>query len=164
MRRLAACVAFVFAAPLFAQSPEVIAMEAKQKAFQDRGLKVLQAEDAREKRGDCLTAQSTPVVNNCMEREMAITDANYKSYVLALGGVLRLSTTPEEATAAAETARKFDAAEALWSNYRKAACDAVYQHYMAGTVRGFAYASCMQTLTRSHLHELARTYEEAMQH
>lgn len=138
------------------------ALEAKQNAFLDREEKALAAETAREKRGDCKTQSDTPSVNACMTREMGITDANYKAFLLAVGGLLR-AATPGEAAAAADVGHRFDVAEAQWATYRKSACDTVYQHYMAGTVRGFAYGSCMQTLERQHMHDLATIYSEMLQ-
>lgn len=159
---------FVAALPLPAQtrtgiSADEQALEAKQSTFLDREEKALAAETAREKRGDCKTEGDTPSVNACMTREMGITDANYKTFVLAVGGLLR-AATPDEAAAAADVGHRFDVAEAQWATYRKSACDTVYQHYMAGTVRGFAYGSCMQTLERQHMHDLATIYSEMLQH
>ena len=145
--------------PMHAQSAEQKALEAKQQAYRDRGRKALDAETAREHRGDCKTESNTIAVDACMTREMAITDANYKSFALALGGILRLSVEGDEAKAA-ELGRKFDASEALWANFRKAECDTVYQYNIAGTVRGFAYGTCMQTLERQHMHGLAAVYTD----
>ena len=157
---IALCVTlFASAVSVHAQSADQIALQGKQKVFRDRGRKALDVETARERRGDCKTASDTPAVNACMTREMAITDANYKSFALALGGILRLSIE-DDAVKAAELGHKFDAAEALWADFRKAECDTVYQYNIEGTVRGYAYGTCMLTLERQHMHGLATIYTD----
>ena len=151
----------LFGASLAAQTADRAPTEAKQKAFQSRGASALAAETARGKRGDCVNARDTMQSNACLTREMGITDANYKSYVLALGGLLRLSV--DEPAAAADLGRKFDTAEAHWQDYRKSQCDTLYQYFIQGTIRGIAYGNCMQTLQRQHMHDLATIYSDVLQ-
>jgi len=163
MKRCVVClVVFLHVWGAHAQSADEKVLQARQAEFQQRAAKALAAETAREQKGDCTTQANTMAVDACMTREMAVTDANYKTFLLAVGGLLR-AATPDEAAAAADVGHRFDLAESQWATYRKSECDTVYQHYVAGTVRGFAYASCMQRLERQHMHDLRAIYTEMLQ-
>ena len=159
--RLTICLGLVLsAASLMAQAADQAALQAKQKVFKDRGTKALETETAREKTGDCANARDTMQSNACLTREMSVTDTNYRSYVLALGGLLRLSA---EGPAAADVGRRFDIAEAHWEEYRKSQCETLYQYFIQGTIRGIAFGNCMQTLQRRHMRDLQSVYSDAWQ-
>jgi uncharacterized protein YecT (DUF1311 family) len=49
---------------------------------------------------------------------------------------------------------RFDAAEAAWSQYRDAACSAVYDYYSAGTIRGIKSLKCRMIKTQEHTHTI----------
>ena len=89
---------------------------------------------------------------------MKITDANYTALVRAIGGQLR--SQPKGPPGAGDFVHEFDLAEQTWLSYRKQQCSSLYYEYIAGTIRGSMYGSCMQTLTRSHMRDLMKLHEE----
>ncbi len=71
---------------------------------------------AREKQGDCPNAVSTLGINTCLSHAVDATDRNYRAYVRAIGGLLRLHQ-PGAGSAPPEPprGRELDAAEAAWA-------------------------------------------------
>jgi uncharacterized protein YecT (DUF1311 family) len=125
------------------------------------------AEAARENAGDCPNAATTLAINRCLDRETAITDANYKAFATSLRAMLAAlpsdappaqGPTGPEATAQTATAA-FDAAEAAWQTYRNAECNAVGVQWRGGTIVNSMVGYCWLRVTRSRMHELNDAYE-----
>ncbi len=137
--------------------PEWKAFYARQTEFQRRGTEALERERARQKRGLCQTAGSTVALDNCVGRELKVTQANYVAYELALGGLLRLGSPGDDARA--EAGKNFDAGERAWAEFRDKTCQELYGTYGRGTGAAPAWTSCRITLTASHMNDLSAIYE-----
>ena len=124
--------------------------------LQARALAAVQAERARAKQPLCPKAMNTVENNLCYQRELGISDGNYRKLVLAVGAMLR---SHDEAKAA-PTRITFDDAETAWSKYRDAACDADGAWNEGGTIRPSAEMGCKITLVRHHMDELWALYSD----
>ena len=126
--------------------------------LRQRALAASKAEADRETHGDCSEAKNTVNLDSCLTREMKITDGNYTALVRAIGGVLR--SQPPGPPGGGDFVHEFDGAEQTWLSYRKEQCSSLYDEYIGGTIRGFMYGTCMQTLTRSHMRDLMKLHQE----
>ncbi len=156
------------AIPMPAQSPDHAetrpawkAFYSQHDAFRKQGAETFRAEMAREATGDCGNASNMADINMCLSREVAATQQNYRDYVAAIGGLLRLHapgvnivSTREKPGAGAE----LDAAESTWLIYRQAECKAAQDQYARGTVMPSAFMTCQLQLTRRHMRELQSVY------
>jgi uncharacterized protein YecT (DUF1311 family) len=107
----------------------------------------LDAEAAREKAGDCPTANNTYEWNTCLSRQVEVTGENYQAFAGALRGLL----IPAEAA-------EFDNVEQAWKLYLRAQCAAVFHGYQGGTGGPSAEGECSQRLTRAHMRDLDHLY------
>ena len=126
-------------------------------------------EMAREKAGDCgNNAARTFDYNECLIKEVAATNANYKAFVAAVRAVLGLR--PDDAppvggptgtppTAAAMQV-EFDHVEAAWSAYQKALCQAAYHLNQGGTIAPSVESRCELSSTRTHIKDVAAVLGE----
>jgi len=127
------------------------------------------AEMAREKAGDCPNASNTRDINQCLDREVGITEANYKAYTSALRAMLAPPSadepSPQESgptgqyATFATNAAAFDAAEAAWHTYAAAECNAIDTLWRGGTIVNSMVLGCSQRMTRARLHELDNAYD-----
>jgi uncharacterized protein YecT (DUF1311 family) len=96
-------------------------------------------------------AVSTQDMEQCRGKRLDAANADLARYIAAARKRLR-----EDAASAGDTAGKtladFDKAEQAWDAYRTAECDAVYQNWSEGTIRGVMSLTCQIDLTIRHTH------------
>jgi hypothetical protein len=127
----------------------------------------LNAEEAREKAGDCPDATTTRAQEECLNGEMRKTEANYAAFASAIRAMLDLSyagsaqpisgptgipLTPEQRVA------EFDRLEAESKAYRESAVKAAFDQYKGGTLAPVFSLEAAQKLLRLHLQEMAFVY------
>ena len=93
---------------------------------------------------------NTIEINDCMSAQLASAEAELKRYLAAVRTRLKSEAIddPDAGVALAE----IDKAETAWQAYRAAQCDAVYDYWKAGTIRGAMSLTCEIDLTRQHTH------------
>lgn len=89
---------------------------------------------------------TTIEVNDCLSAELAADRAELDRYSAAA----RKRLVEENPT----TVAKFDAMQTAFFAYRKKACDAVYDYWSGGTIRGTEALTCQRRLTRAYTHDL----------
>jgi uncharacterized protein YecT (DUF1311 family) len=136
------------------ENPRSKAYTAKQNLLRTRGSEALTAEYAREKTTPCQAEESSNGKDECMGRDLQVTQRNYESYVKAISNLLRLRD-PDDPDAASypDRGKELDRAELLWVGYRKDQCQAVSDGSFGGTIQPLISLSCNQDLTRTHMHE-----------
>ena len=137
--------------------------DAQRTALLAKAHAAVQAEDARQKAGFCLTKGNNYDLGICMDKETKRTEANYLTEVRALGELMRMPDGTG-ATAAPATVKRlpFDDAESLWQQYRTAACQVVYTRFQGGTGAAAGELNCQLKLTGSHMRELLLVYEDQL--
>jgi uncharacterized protein YecT (DUF1311 family) len=93
---------------------------------------------------------NTLEMNQCLSERLSRREADLATYVSAarnrIQGEIGQDGVPPTAL------HGFDTAEAKWSNYRDAQCNAVYEYWSAGTIRGLKSLKCRIILTQQHSH------------
>lgn len=101
------------------------------------------------------TAQScdgtTRDVETCLGREIERSDAELNRYYAA--AVKRLTDTGQTAALA-----RLRASERAWIRYRNAECDAVWEYWSKGSIRGTFSADCRIRLTRDRTMAIWRNW------
>jgi uncharacterized protein YecT (DUF1311 family) len=95
---------------------------------------------------------STLEINNCLSGQLDAANAVLKRYVATARA--RIASDTSDPAATKTTLAAFDKAEALWGQYREAECDAVYDNWIAGTIRGAMSLNCQIDLTMRHTHNV----------
>ena len=137
--------------------------------LQAQGKQLFDDETAREKAGDCPTAQSTVEFETCYAKQIEITNGNLKSYEEVIRGLLspppQMPGAPAEmigpggrALSAQDLIDEFNHVEAAWLQYRETACTAAYHQFDGGTGGPPFQQECTLKLTRDHLRELDMIY------
>ena len=159
---LLACLAL----PALAQTPtdtpaSVRAELAQIDVLQKRATEVLDRERARSKAHLCEGKDagdgSDPAVGNCWLREFKTTDADYLTYIRAIGALLRNPYISHRAAGAPQHL-DFDTAEATWHTYRDQTCTAIDAQWAGGTLGRTQVPKCRLTVTWDHMNELASLY------
>jgi uncharacterized protein YecT (DUF1311 family) len=92
---------------------------------------------------------TTRDIEACLGQQFDAANATLARYVAAartrIAGDMK-----DEGPDSAPTLADFDKAETQWSAYRKAECGAIYDEWMAGTIRGTMELNCEIFLTRQH--------------
>jgi len=60
--------------------------------------------------------------------------------------------------------KNLEDSQKAWLEYRKQACDAIYEFYKGGTIRNSAQARCEIRLTRERMGDLDALYEMPLHH
>ena len=94
---------------------------------------------------DCENARTTIEINQCASAELESAQATLDDYLQA--SYEHHADVPE-LVAAIKTAQKD------WQAYLTSHCDAVYQQWRDGTIRGVMSLSCKTQLTRQRSHEI----------
>jgi uncharacterized protein YecT (DUF1311 family) len=143
------------------ESPQSKAYTTKQNVLRARGSEALAAEYTREKTFPCKEEESSNGKDECVSRDLQVTQKNYESYTKAIGDLLRLRD-PDDPDAASypDRGKELDRAELLWVRYREVQCQAVSDSSFGGTIQPLISLFCKQGLTRSHMHELGRLYSD----
>lgn len=98
---------------------------------------------------DCKNAITTNDINICHYREVKMSEIEMTQYLLA--SLDRLKTYPK-------MSEYIDDAQQSWLNYRDKECDAVYQQWIDGTIRGAMAIECKLQLTKERTHAIWRSY------
>ena len=98
---------------------------------------------------------STPEVNACMAEYARRADRELARYLLAARKRIEDEAIddPNQETSKT-TLTAFDASQKAWELYRKAECDAIYDFWSEGTIRGAMYGGCMQSVTKARTEEI----------
>jgi uncharacterized protein YecT (DUF1311 family) len=133
----------------------------KQNVLRARGSEALAAEYAREKTFPCKEEESSNGKDECLGRDLQVTQKNYDSYAKAIGDLLRLRDPDDpDSSTYPDRGKELDRAELLWSRYREAQCQAFSDGFYGGSIRPLESLGCSQDLTRTHMHELERLYSD----
>lgn len=111
----------------------------------------LAAERAREKAGQCQTANNTLAEEDCLHSEMDKTQGNYAAFVKAIRQQL-----------SGERAAEFDQLESQSKQYRENASKAAFNEYAGGTLAPVFALEAEQKLLRLHMEEIAFVYGEQL--
>ena len=91
----------------------------------------------------CPDAATTLEMNACLGEELAAAKAEQRRY---------LDAATDRAADRGELVAAIMQSQAAFETYRKAECDAVYENWKDGTIRGAMALSCRIALTRSRTH------------
>jgi uncharacterized protein len=102
---------------------------------------------------------TTPEVDACEAEYAHRADKELSRYIAAARNRLlsEAGERPDPQTSTA-TLAAFDASQKAWEAFRKAECDAVYNWWSDGTIRGAMYQGCMQSLTKSRTEQILDTW------
>jgi uncharacterized protein YecT (DUF1311 family) len=130
--------------------------------FKTQGASAVAAEKAREKHDPCRVPQSLSDQIPCTADELDRTKKNYLQLARAVGGLLRLHNSDDDADRKINIGGDFDAAESAWAKYKDAQCEVVADEYPhaedAPHGQALATLSCELAVTRQHIYELNVVY------
>lgn len=124
-------------------------------------LLVVLGHEARAEASVC-HGEMTPQVEACLRSRLSDVEVELQHYTDA--AIRRIG---EEGAASkeyggqddsAEILAAFHKAEAAWADYRRAACDAVYESWSTGTIRGAMALTCETRITEERTHEVWRNW------
>lgn len=90
---------------------------------------------------------TTPEIDACAAEGSRRADRELDRYVAAARK--RLIEEGQESPEAKTALAGFDAAQAAWVTFRKAECDAIYDWWSGGTIRGLMFQGCWREATKS---------------
>ena len=131
------------------------------KRFKQQGASAVTAEKAREKQSPCHTAQDSIA---CTSDELDRTNKNYLQIARAVGGLLRLYNSDNDAGREINIGGDFDTAESAWAKYKDAQCNTVVADEFPETDNNASHGqfeamtSCKLAVTRRHIYELNAVY------
>jgi uncharacterized protein YecT (DUF1311 family) len=107
-------------------------------------------------RADSSCNGNTHEIEVCVSERLTRHEANLAVYVSAARDRIRraVAEAPVGASTIQNAPKEFDAAEIAWSKYRDAECDAVYDYWSQGTIRGLKSLNCRIILTQRHAHTI----------
>ena len=98
---------------------------------------------------DC-SGGSTPEVNSCLAEYARRAEGELGRYFAAARRRLLEEIQEDlERQAPRDALRRLDRSQAAWTAYRKAECEAVYDWWSEGTIRGAMYQDCMIETTKA---------------
>lgn len=141
------------------------AFYAKQDLYRKRGSEAFKRELTRSRENLCAEAESggQAAIGFCLEKQYKITIQDYREYVRAIGALLRIEPSSNDATASTRSHPQrinFDKAEAAWQDYRELACRSMATQWAGGDQAPVAYINCKVTLTWNHMKELDSLYSD----
>lgn len=92
---------------------------------------------------------STPEVNACGKAYADRAERELARYVAAARKEVAETAAGSTGQEAKGALKSFDKAQAAWVAYRKAECDAVYDAWSDGTIRGAMFEGCMSDVTKA---------------
>jgi len=98
---------------------------------------------------DCENAMTTQELNVCASREMLAADSTLDEY---------LSKAKDKSAHETGSVELLKKSQIAWHAYRKAYCDAIYQMWSGGTIRGVMFSGCMIQLTKQRTHQIWEDY------
>jgi uncharacterized protein YecT (DUF1311 family) len=103
-------------------------------------------------------AGSTTVdVEDCQAEQAARADRELARYLAAARKRLADSAR-DDPSGSRTTLAALDSAQKAWEVFRKAECEAVYDNWSGGTIRGSMYQACMQSLTKARTAQVRETW------
>jgi len=99
----------------------------------------------------CDKAYTTIELNKCGESEYQKADNKLNA---AYRAALKISESIEDAQQRKDTRQALVEAQWIWVKFRDKDCDAVYNLWSSGTIRGVAYWGCMYDRTEQRTKEL----------
>jgi uncharacterized protein len=102
---------------------------------------------------------TTPEINACAAEYAHRADKELDRYLEAARKRLRQDAEDSrDDTAAKKALAGLDASQTRWLAFRKAECDAVYDWWSEGTIRGAMFEGCMQDLTKRRTEQIWSTW------
>ena len=98
---------------------------------------------------NCDKAMTTYQINMCSRQEVQQAENEMLDY---------LNASKDRYSEEAQVLKLLTESQAQWREYRKAHCDAIYQVWAEGTIRGVMYNDCMFDVTKDRTHELWQSY------
>jgi len=95
---------------------------------------------------------TTPGVQACQAADLTHAEEELSRYVAAAKARIAKDDHPDQ------TVQRFDAAQTTWTQYRKSECDAVYEAWSSGTIRGSMALECMRRVTETRTHDVWRNW------
>ena len=95
---------------------------------------------------------NTIEINDCMAATLTKAQAEQDRYLAAARK--RLKSQAGDDPGSAKALAELDKVQAAWVAYSKADCDAVYDAWSAGTIRGAMALTCQIDLTRQRTHTI----------
>ncbi len=112
----------------------------------------LKSEEAKEGK-DCLQARNQYEDTICTGQVAEAADRNLAVFYDNLKAII------------GDNAReKLQVSQEAWLDYRKKACEAVFEFYKGGTIRNAEQARCQTRLTRARMRDLDFLYETPLHH
>jgi uncharacterized protein YecT (DUF1311 family) len=100
--------------------------------------------------------ESTIEINDCQSAVLAKAEAELRRYLDEARK--RLKSEAADDPGVAKALAGFDKTQAAWVAYRGADCDALYDYWSAGTIRGTIALTCEIDLTRARTHTVWSEY------
>ena len=91
---------------------------------------------------------TTPEIEACFKSKLDSVEAELRQYSDAAAKLIDERHDPDETLAA------FRKGEVAWAAYRDAECDAVYDKWSNGTIRGIMGLTCARLITEARTHEV----------
>lgn len=98
----------------------------------------------------CARAGNTIEISECLAREIAVVEQTLQQYLAAS----RARYQADEP----QVVEQLEAAQAAWEQYQAAHCQAVYDVWVGGTIRGNMFRRCQWETTMQRTHEVWRHY------
>ena len=94
---------------------------------------------------------STPAVNACAHEYSRRADKELERYLAAARRRIAEEAAADNGQIGVvkQPPAAFDAAQVAWAAYRKAECEAVYDSWSGGTIRGAMYEGCWRSVTKA---------------
>jgi uncharacterized protein len=106
------------------------------------------------------SGETTIEVNQCQAEESRRADRELARYVAAARA--RLLSEAGDSDNSAKALAGLDVSQKAWEAFRKAECDAVYDWWSDGTIRGAMYEDCVQAVTRSRTEQVWQSWLQFM--
>jgi uncharacterized protein YecT (DUF1311 family) len=102
-----------------------------------------------EEKIDCEKAFTTIEINVCAKKEADLAYSVLENY---------LNKAKERYSSEKTVVDTLNKSQEAWLAYRKAHCDAVYEQWSGGTIRGAMFGGCMLKLTKLRTHVIWQDY------
>ena len=102
---------------------------------------------------DCENAMTTYAMNICAAREMENANIELAKYIAAV---------KEKYSSESGVVAALDKSQQAWLGYRESHCDAIYEIWSGGTIRGVMFGACMLQLTKQRTHNIWSDYLASM--
>lgn len=98
---------------------------------------------------NCEAAGNTLEINACIDREVNQAESELEKYFSAAMTLVESEPAAQEA---------LNQSQQAWLTYRRAHCDAIYQQWIDGSIRGAMFGGCMLKLTKIRTHVIWEDY------